>query len=50
VGCPCHIGTFTSPVRLPKWLNITIGIATAAASTERALRLRYNRLLDGAAG
>ncbi|WP_328411895.1 hypothetical protein OG542_17250 [Streptomyces violaceus] len=45
-----HIGTFTSPVRLPQWLNITIGIATAAASTERALRLRHNRLLDGAAG
>lgn len=45
-----HVGTFTSPVRLPTWLNITLGLATAAASTERALRLRYSRLLDGAAG
>ncbi|MBB4713446.1 hypothetical protein [Streptomyces luteogriseus] len=45
-----HVGTFTSPVRLPTWLNIAIGLATLAASTERALRLRYSRLLDGAAG
>ncbi|MBB5857620.1 hypothetical protein ACFQ05_18600 [Amycolatopsis umgeniensis] len=45
-----HIGTFTSPVALPVWLNIAIGIAAALASTERALRLRYNWLLDGGAG
>ncbi|MEU2915495.1 hypothetical protein ACWCQ0_21985 [Streptomyces massasporeus] len=45
-----HVGTFTSPVRLPTWLNIAIGLGTPAASTERALRLRYSRLLDGAAG
>lgn len=45
-----HIGTFTPPVRLPVWLNIALGVSTLAASTERALRLRYSRLLDGAAG
>ncbi|MEB8336091.1 hypothetical protein [Streptomyces endophyticus] len=45
-----HTGRFHSPVDLPKWANIAIGLATAAASTERALRLRYSRLLDGAAG
>ncbi|WP_330175429.1 hypothetical protein OG875_19045 [Streptomyces sp. NBC_01498] len=45
-----RVGTFTSPVRLPLWLNITTVAATLTASTERALRLRYSRLLDGAAG
>ncbi|WP_410599468.1 hypothetical protein [Amycolatopsis sp. lyj-90] len=45
-----HIGTFTSPVDLPVWLNIAIGAAAALASTERALRLRYHWLLDGGAG
>lgn len=45
-----RIGTFTSPVRLPTWLNIVIGFGTAAASTERALRLRYHWLLDGGVG
>ncbi|WP_228004148.1 hypothetical protein [Amycolatopsis sp. YIM 10] len=45
-----NIGTFTSPVDLPVWLNIAVGAVTALASTERALRLRYNWLLDGGAG
>lgn len=45
-----RFGTFTSPVRLPTWLNITVVVTSLAASTERALRLRYSRLLDGAAG
>ncbi|MFJ5222556.1 hypothetical protein [Streptomyces sp. NPDC088400] len=45
-----HIGTFTSPIHLPAWLNITMGVGTLVASTERALRLRYSRLLDGGAG
>jgi hypothetical protein len=44
-----RIGSFESPIHLPLWLNITLGLAAAAASTERALRLRYNWLLDGAA-
>ena len=41
------IGSFTSPFRLPAWLNIALVVAGVAASTERALRLRYNRILDG---
>jgi len=39
--------TFSSPVTLPAWLNIGVTLAAAAASTERALRLRYHWLLDG---
>ena len=42
------IGVFVSPVHLPVWLNIALGIAAALGSTERALRLRYHWLLDGA--
>ncbi|QEU89828.1 hypothetical protein [Streptomyces kanamyceticus] len=45
-----RIGTFTSPIDVPKWGYFAIGVATLAASTERALRLRHSRLLDGAAG
>lgn len=45
-----HIGTFTSPIDLPVWLNIAVGALAAAASTERALRLRYSWLLDGGVG
>ncbi len=42
-----RFGTFTSPVQLSAGLNIGILVATLLASTERALRLRYNWLLDG---
>lgn len=42
-----NIGEFTSPIRLPAWFNIGLFVATLVASTERALRLRYNWLLDG---
>jgi hypothetical protein len=42
-----HLGSFTSPIRLPVWTNITLLVATLVASTERALRLRYHWLLDG---
>ncbi|MEU6768040.1 hypothetical protein ABZ916_36725 [Streptomyces sp. NPDC046853] len=45
-----RIGTFTAPVRLPGWLNFLVGFTAAAASTERALRLRYHWLLDGGVG
>ncbi|MFS8203098.1 hypothetical protein ACLVWQ_30970 [Streptomyces sp. CWNU-52B] len=45
-----HVGTFTSPVHLSAWLNTAVGVGAAVASTERALRLRYSWLLDGAAG
>ncbi|MEV6817750.1 hypothetical protein AB0M72_03245 [Nocardiopsis dassonvillei] len=44
-----RFGTFTSPVHLPVWLNTALALGAAAASTERALRLRYNWLLDSAA-
>lgn len=44
-----RFGTFASPVNLPAWLNIALGFGAAAASTERAMRLRYNWLLDSAA-
>lgn len=42
-----NVGSFTSPFRLPAWFNLTLLGATAVASTERALRLRNNWLLDG---
>lgn len=42
-----NVGAFTSPIHLPAWLNISLLVGTLAASTERALRLRYNWLLDG---
>lgn len=41
------IGAFVSPIQLPAWMNISLLVATLVASTERALRLRYNWLLDG---
>ncbi|GAA4934866.1 hypothetical protein GCM10023224_14390 [Streptomonospora halophila] len=44
-----RFGTFTSPVSLPVWLNVTLALGAAAASVERALRLRYNWFLDSAA-
>ncbi|MFC8661039.1 hypothetical protein [Streptomyces sp. NPDC057199] len=49
-GVAQYVGTFTSPIDLSAWANTVVGLATVAASTERALRLRYSRLLDGAAG
>lgn len=42
-----RVGSFISPIHLPAWLNITLVVAALLASTERALRLRYNWLLDG---
>lgn len=41
------VGTFSSPFQLPEWANISLLVATLVASTERALRLRYSRILDG---
>ena len=49
-GVAQYVGTFTSPIDLPAWGNAVVGLVTVAASTERALRLRYSRLLDGAVG
>ena len=44
-----RFGGFTAPVQLPLWLTVTLGLGAVVASTERALRLRYHWLLDGAA-
>ncbi|RUQ98148.1 hypothetical protein [Labedella endophytica] len=41
------VGRYESPVHLPIWLNVTLGLLAAAGATERALRIRYNWLLDG---
>jgi hypothetical protein len=43
-------GVFTSPIQLSFWGNLIVALVTGAASTERALRLRYNTFLDGASG
>ncbi|ANY06184.1 hypothetical protein [Pseudonocardia sp. HH130630-07] len=40
------VGTFTSPVLLPAWLNTTMLLAGVLAAVERALMLRRNRVLD----
>lgn len=47
---PPDIGTFNSPFDLPVWLNAAVVVGSLSAGTERALRLRYHWLLDGAAG
>jgi hypothetical protein len=49
-GVAQYVGTFTSPIDLSAWGNVVVGLVTVAASTERALRLRYSWLLDGGAG
>ncbi|WP_410813471.1 hypothetical protein [Micromonospora sp. 067-2] len=43
-----RFGNIEPLISLPLWLNITLGIAAAIASTERALRMRYHWLLDAA--
>ncbi|APX31450.1 hypothetical protein BH708_00450 [Brachybacterium sp. P6-10-X1] len=43
-----RIGTVEPLFRLPLWLTISLALAAALASTERALRLRYHWLLDAA--
>lgn len=45
-----RVGAFTAPFHPPAWCNVALTLVTLAASTERALRLRYSRLLDGVAG
>lgn len=42
-----RLGTFDSPVALPLWANVLVGLCVSMASVERATRLRWNRLLDG---
>lgn len=41
-----RIGTFTSPIHLPDWLNITVMAAGVLAAAERALTLRSHWLID----
>ena len=40
--------TFDSPVDLPVWANVALGLGAGLGSAERALRLRYRGWLDGA--
>jgi hypothetical protein len=42
------VGSVTSPVDLPVWLNTALGAGAIVASIERSLRLRYHWLLDTA--
>lgn len=44
-----RVGTFTSPVDLPAWANVTMVVAGMLSGVERALRLRHHWLLDSAA-
>ncbi|GAA5054746.1 hypothetical protein [Nocardia callitridis] len=44
-----HIGTFVSPIHLSGWANVAIGVAAALSAMERATRLKYHWLIDGAA-
>lgn len=41
-----RVGTFTSPIQLPGWLNVSLLVAGALAATERALTLRNHWLID----
>ncbi|MEA5363846.1 hypothetical protein VA596_30230 [Amycolatopsis sp., V23-08] len=41
-----YVGTFTSPIHLPGWAKAAMVAAGVLAAVERALRLRYNRLID----
>jgi hypothetical protein len=44
-----RFGVFESPIDASAWLNIALVISATVGSTERALRLRYNRWLDAVA-
>ena len=41
-----QVGTFTSPIQLPVWLNTTLLVAGMIAAFERALTLRNHWLID----
>jgi hypothetical protein len=43
-------GTFESPLQLPLWLTLALGLGAAAGAVERAMRMRYHWLLDSGAG
>lgn len=40
-------GRFESPIDLPIWLNVALGVAAGLGGMERGLRLRYHWMLDG---
>ncbi|GEK22037.1 hypothetical protein [Cellulomonas xylanilytica] len=40
------VGTFKSPLNLPGWLLVTVGVAAVVGSIERALRLRSSWIDD----
>lgn len=42
-----RVGSFHSPISLPSWLNLVLGVGAVLASAERGLRLRSHWLLDG---
>ncbi|MFX4294130.1 hypothetical protein [Streptomyces bohaiensis] len=44
-----RLGSYRSPVALSWWLNGLLGVCASVASAERATRLRWHVLLDGAA-
>ncbi|GIE35749.1 hypothetical protein Ait01nite_087940 [Actinoplanes italicus] len=41
-----RFGVFDSPFDASAWVNIALAISATVGSTERALRLKYNRWLD----
>lgn len=41
-----HVGTFTSPIRLPLWGAIALAVGGALAATDRALRLKSTWMAD----
>ena len=41
-----RVGSFTSPIRLPSWLNTSLLVAGSLAATECALTLRNHWLID----
>lgn len=44
-----RVGTFSSPIHLPAWANVTMAVAAFLSGLERATRLRHNWLIDSAA-
>jgi hypothetical protein len=41
-----HVGTFTSPIRLPVWATTALAVAVALAAVDRALRLKSTWMAD----
>lgn len=42
-----YVGTFTAPIHLTGWMTFAVPAAGFVAGLERALTLRYNRLIRG---